>query len=224
MTKKARRLPLLTVVPLAVRVSVIGLPLILVLLGCSEAPERSSVRADESFPNSVGSQWVYAVFDSMANSWDTVRVDIISTVDIGFGDRASVWRYTRSDAVWHRYMRTAGRRVLEYHNPDRTAASTLYIFPLQVGNRWISNPTWHDTSFVTMIDTVPSLSRVFENAFFIERKWQASGSSGRADTWFVPRIGIVKLNLWATTSMDTTRELWELIDCKVEIPPDSSLP
>ncbi len=195
--------------------------LLLLLVSCDEETRESVEGAEESFPNGVGSQWVYAVYDSITGSADTAQVDIMRTVDIGNGIEAAVWRYTRSEAVWYRYMRTTGSRVIEYRDTNRASGNTLYYFPLEVGIRWVSNPTWDDTSTVVMRDTVSFPARVFENAVFVERRWNTPGSSGRTDTWFVPKVGIVKLSLWSATSADTTHEVWELVSCKLETQQDS---
>lgn len=193
----------------------------LLLVSCDERTREPTEAAEQSFPNSVGSQWVYTVYDSITGSIDTAQVDIVRTVDIGNGVQAAVWKYTLSDAVWYRYMRTADRRVLEYRDTNRASGNTLYLFPLEVGTKWVSNPSWSDTSIVVMRDTLSFPARVFENAVFVKRGWNTPGSSGRTDTWFVPKVGIVRLSLWSATAADTTCELWELISCKLELQQDS---
>lgn len=183
---------------------------------CSESsPPVEKVLASEFFPNTVGCTWQYSAYDSITGRTDTVTVEIVGSVKLTNGAEAAVWRHQKSDTIWYRYLSTQGRRVVEYPEISGASANLVYVFPMTIGTEWVSNPLWADTSHVVMSDSARHPACTLGAAYFVERSWSAGVSHGFADTWFVPKVGIIQSDLFSVNSVDTTRETWELISCSL---------
>ncbi len=183
---------------------------------CSESsPPVAKVLASELFPNTVGCTWRYAAFDSITGRADTVTVEIVGSITLTNGAEAAVWRHQKSDTIWYRYLSTQGRRVVEYPEISGGSANLVYIFPMTIGTEWVSNPRWADTSHVVKSDSARHPACALGAAYLVERSWSAGVSHGFADTWFIPKVGIIGSDLFSANSVDTTRETWELISCSL---------
>jgi len=192
--------------------------------GCVAPKPEARDEVSPNFPNNVGSFWVYEVFDSNDQLVDTARVEIVGTIQIKPEEVASVWKHQKSDSVWYRYVRVHGNRVIEYPRLDGVGASTLYRFPISVGDSWSSNPAWNDYSEVMAVDSSTHPAFHDRPAFYIVRHWETPVSVGNHDTWLIPDVGIIKSNLFSVSGVDSVREKWELIECSVVEDGDSVNP
>jgi hypothetical protein len=142
----------------------------------------------EDFPNTIGSQWTYAVFDSLTHQPDTLVATIVGQTVLANNMAATVWRMAYSNLTDSQYVELANDTMTVYYRRERT----LFVFPFQVGSMWIGSFLRDSNSVVHRGQiTVPAGS--FASGFQIREKWSFPQDSGEAVTWMVPRVGIVDL-------------------------------
>ena len=157
------------------------------------------------FPNVIGDTWVYAVYDSLNSTADTLTVKVAGIVTTSDRRNLMVWTYSSksgsnisytvsySDTL---YVYSGKDTVYSYYDRNGTQLESKIAFPLQVGMQWQNNTTGlTDLSQVTQQQTVTVPAGSFQNSFLILRNKNGLNDYLTVNTWFKERTGIVKLYL-----------------------------
>ncbi|MCX6227152.1 MAG: hypothetical protein NTV01_20785 [Bacteroidia bacterium] len=186
----------------------IFLILLVVLSGCmkeNECPKLSR----EYFPNRIGNWWVYDRFDSLAMEKTILKVEIKRDSVWKDGLTYKMWVFNKSNLYDTLYVRTTIDSVLFYRYLEGSPQEVM-LMPLSVGQSWV-HPVWvRDSTRVLSKDTVEVENETFSNAYRIRRRLFAFNDYMTDDRWFVPYLGIVKLENWHYLFGWISKENWLL--------------
>jgi len=165
--------------------------------------------SDSYFPNETGHWWIYDRFDSLAMSRSSLRVEIIGDSIYHDGTVYKVWVYGKNNLQDTLFVRENADSVLFYRYLDGFPADVL-ILPLTAGKAWV-HPLWvRDSSRVMPAESVSVSGEVFSNAYPIERRLFAFNDYLSETRWFVPKLGLVKLENWHYLFGWISKENWIL--------------
>lgn len=180
--------------------------------GVTQPPDGGSIL---DFPNKVGNVWTYSLFDSLSHQSDTVTVRIVGQTTIPGNKPATVWQKTFRSHVDTEFVFISSDtvRIISKANINAQWDNTKYLFPLQIGKRWRGDFVT-DTSTVVENRAITVIAGTFPDAFGIEERWGAFNDYGSVTTWFVPKVGIVKMHRreWGFVF---SNETWELLSYQV---------
>lgn len=182
----------------------------LLLSACENSTETNPPPdSTNTFPNKVGDQWIYSVYDSLSHSVDTLTISIVGTT-VGNGKDLTIW--TKKSNFYNDtiYVYVNRNTVYFYDDAYPTVADHKIEFPLEVGNYWINTDQVSDSSIVKNIESVTVPADTYSDAYRIERDWGSFNVYGHSVTWFVDNVGIVKL-YQRIQGFDNIRETWELM-------------
>lgn len=186
------------------------LMLLAVMSGCIQENDCSRL-SDEYFPNRIGNWWVYDRFDSLAMEQTTLRVEIMRDSVWKDGQIYRMWVFNKSNLYDTLYVRTAIDSVLLYRYLEGFPEEVILI-PLSVGQSWV-HPVWvRDSTRVLSLDTAAVGGELFSNAYRIHRRLFAFNDYLTDDRWFVPNLGIVRLENWHYLFGWISKENWYLKD------------
>jgi hypothetical protein len=170
------------------------------------------------YPIGVGCSWVYSVRDSFGlNSIDTVTIEVLSEETLPNGKSTTLQRYSSHSRL--RYQFNYTEQVIIDHDTIRTldggSPKSLFVVPFSVGKGWRGPRRFGlDTSLVTAQGTVTVPSGTFSDAYYIKRSYQDVDSQYFENSWFVPKLGWVRI-LQASNGTIMTYYVWELISFRV---------
>ncbi len=194
---------------------IIALIIPFLLSACENSTDNNPPEVNAgSFPNKVGDQWVYAVYDSLSASIDTLTVSIADTTRTN-GKDLTIWvrkSHTYNDTL---YVSVDKSTVNFYEDPNSDVVDHSIVFPLEVGKTWKNPNQAPDSSIVKSKEPVSVPADDFPNAYMIERNWGGFNVHGHSITWFVDNVGIVKMyNL--EQGFVYIKEDWELLSYNVQ--------
>ncbi len=157
----------------------------------STGPSDSRQSSSAYFPNSVGSQWKYSIFDKHNSLYDTLRVTIVGSSTMPNGKKVTLWRYATSEMIDMVYYYSANDTVEIYKSV--LFLDSRLLFPLSVGKSWnaIGTTKISDSIVVTRDSVFKDLRSDGPKGYCLERNWGGLNDYGVATYWFVPGIGIV---------------------------------
>jgi hypothetical protein len=182
--------------------------LLIVLSGCRKEPDCYKL-SDEYFPNRIGNWWIYDRFDSLAMEQTTLRIGIIRDSVWKDGNTYKMWVFHKSNLYDTLYVRNTVDSVLCYRYLEGSPEEVM-LFPLSVGLSWVHPILVRDSTHVISKDTVDVGANEFSNAFQIHRRLFAFNDYLTDDRWFVPYLGIVKLENWHYLFGWISKENWYL--------------
>ncbi len=165
----------------------------------------------EQFPNKIGNYWVYQLYDSNYNYIDTVTSEISDSLKLQ-GIWGKVW--TTPPVSGSLTALTIADTIFYYGGQVSALPLYHYVFPMRVGLTWIGSML--DTSQVVGFGAVETPARNFNNGFLLIRKWERPDHMGSIETWIVPNVGVVKINLHDYTLTGFSVRSWSLIDYHLE--------
>jgi hypothetical protein len=183
----------------------------LLLTACENSTETNPPPdSTNTFPNKVGDQWIYSVYDSLSHSVDTLIIRIVG-MTVGNGKDLTIW--TRKSNFYNDtiYVYVNRDTVYFYDDAYPIVADHKIEFPLEVGKYWINTDQVSDSSIVKNIESVTVPVDTYSSAYRIERDGGSFNVYGHSVTWFVDNIGIVKL-YQRIQGFDNIKETWELLD------------
>lgn len=161
--------------------------------------------SNQMFPHAVGDQWVYQYDDGSGDSDQYIYVDIIGKGTLPDGQEATIWTSTLQDRSNERYLLDSSfvvvddQKAIFYDAPCRTCIPQMfdeerrYIFPLQVGNFWVPDGTFGDTTKVLNESSLIVPAGTFENTFQLSKTIGYRTNSFTNDSiWLTPNIGMTK--------------------------------
>ena len=151
------------------------------------------------FPNTIGTEWVYATYDSVHQQADTVDITIIGSTSDSLGT------LTTFLSIKSKTLTESGN--VEYKHDTVTVFggagfSRMYIFPLIVGKSWgYDYGLGGDSVKVISLDSVSVPAGKFSHSFVLrERAYQVGPVAWYiTQTWFVPKIGIIKMYTYGSS-------------------------
>jgi hypothetical protein len=163
------------------------------------------------FPNSVGSKWTYATYDSISQMRDTVEVSILGTIPLPNATLATQWQYKYSSRV-------DTLTVVQYSDTIEFRSYTLvptFIFPLQVGNGWGTQDV--DTFTVALQDTISVPVGSF-SSYRVDQQSLLPNDGSFFQYWVAPKVGIVKQfqRQFLTISPKRTKTTWILLSYSIQ--------
>jgi hypothetical protein len=81
---------------------------------------------------------------------------------------------------------------------------------MRAGLTWIGSML--DTSRAVGLGAVATPIRTFGNSFLLIRKWERPDHMGSIETWNVPDVGIIKINLHDYNLTGFSVRSWSLVD------------
>lgn len=165
--------------------------------------------SDEYYPNQIGNWWVYERFDSLSMERSDLRVEIVGESVHKDGNKYTIWIFGKNNLYDTLYVRKSGDSILQYRYTDGSPMETL-ILPLSQGKYWHNPFMFFDTTRVAGPEKLITPAGIYDNSWRLTRKWYAFNEFISDNRWFVPYLGIVKLErshrLWGPISNET----WEL--------------
>lgn len=150
------------------------------------------------FPNQVGNHWVYR-FSGYPENTDSIFVDIIGTSRLPNGESATIWTTKFATFTDTSYVTSTAHEAVFYPSPCWSCTPTMptpklrYVFPLQVGNQWLSAGVGGDTIKVLSQSSV-LVGKTGYTAYVLTKTRQPAVNASTQDTlWFVPSVGMVRL-------------------------------
>ena len=179
----------------------------------------------KNFPRTVGSWWMYKhIMDPGYPRRDSeiVTFNIVGKTITSEGFEKLFWlrdpghvidtMIFRNDTVF-----TQGNRLFGFDKK--------YIFPLTIGSRWATTPFtevypqyvyYYDSSKVLSRSALTVSNKTFGNAYLIySDSVFVPGIHGKENRWFVPQIGVVKMNMLIQYPEGIYNESWELLSYDV---------
>lgn len=187
--------------------------LLFVLSGCIKENDCSRL-SDEYFPNRIGNWWTYDRFDSLAMEKTTLRVEIIRDSVWKDGHTYLMWVFSKSNIYDTLYVRTTADSVLFYRYLEGFPQEVMLI-PLATGLSWTHPFFVRDSTKVLSKDTLTVKNIVFTDAYRIRRRLFAFNDYQTDDRWFIPNLGVCKLENWHYLFGWISKENWSLKDFDV---------
>ncbi len=188
-----------------------------------DTPTGGDGTIEYPFPNAVGMLWKYKVYDSLAETTDTVWVSVTDSVMTRCGYTSYRWRlnWVTRDSVVDRFaLAWVDSTMVEFFTDSTYEPMMLerFVFPLEDGAQWTA-PYGADTSRVFIMRSVTVPAGTFRRVALVERVWNPDfeGGGNWSETWLAENAGIVKRHFLSrysdgTTIYVTLNQTWELID------------
>jgi len=198
---------------------VIMTTVVLIAVGCEEDPVTNPTVVVSptlgTFPLTIGSEWTYRRTDSLAATVTTVTVTIDQQLPSVPG--LTVYQWLVDDGTDEDTLTVtieADTLTLSSNSTALDAFFTRYVFPFLVGDGW-DGLTAADSVRVLSRGDLETFSLDFDNAFEVEREYQAPNQLNTTTHWFVPNIGIAQIALREFFFTITRNETWELTSFRV---------
>jgi hypothetical protein len=213
---------------------VLGLPAAFII-GCNQetTTEPSPVAQIDVFPDAPGTWWVYAVQETVYEGNDlgytfddTVRVEVVGTLDHPVLGPSRHWVFTFPDTACDLYVHTdsSGVRFAEFTSPDTLPDPWPAVLPLEIPLELPLAPgrTWEITTrdFFQHSVTVGSWAAVvtpegrFDLALPVHDAVFVPNSPTTYDVWFVKDVGAVRMEFYNlfTLGPEIAQCRWALVD------------
>jgi len=169
----------------------------------------------DDFPNNVGCQWIYEVYDNLMGVTDTVTVAIIDTITLADIIPAAVWEFTWNGSIDTQYVSVVNDTVSVYPTRDISFLTAMYIYPLEVGTSWTyRHRLGNATSIVDGSGAFFVNSVVYRNSFRVETEIRGIvfDDFSTCSVWLASETGMIWMNLYEEFNYSLfTIQRWELI-------------
>lgn len=142
------------------------------------------------FPNSIGNEWVYDVFDSITNKEYEVKITIVKAVPFSPGVIAKMWKIkypTRIDSLFV----VEDNGTVKVYDWNKYSRADTYILPLNVGATWQGSWTY-DLYRVEKQDSIIINNNHFKNGINILELGTAPNYKRTKNEWFIPYLGMAR--------------------------------
>lgn len=165
------------------------------------------------FPNAVGNQWVYNLYDSLSHTFDTLTVTITGNTTLADSMEAAIWVYDYAvrQFVDTQYVSVRDSLVLVYRRKAGDIGPLQpdleYVIPFRIGQTWM-----RDLLTMYSVENTDQLIPDFRNTSYRIRR--TTVSSGTDFLWFHPHIGLTR-NRSNTTLYNGTPSALEIISYRL---------
>ncbi len=178
--------------------------LLIINFSCSDSSTNPQPEPNTAvFPNTIGDTWVYAVYDSLNSTEDTLTVKVSSIVTALNSRNLMVWIYRANSGMNSNYtinnldtayVYSGNDTVYFYNNNAGSQFESKMVFPLQVGLQWGNAATGIvDTSQVVDQNSITVPAGTFQKTYHILRTKNGLNDYMTVNLWFTERVGIIKL-------------------------------
>jgi hypothetical protein len=181
---------------------------LLTVASCKKENEEPTL-SDQYFPNRVGNYWVYDRFDSLDMEATELKIEIVKDSVANDGYTYCMWLFSKSKMYDTLYVRTTEDSILFYRYLEGYPFEVM-LQPLTLGQKWTQPYMVRDSSFVLTKDTLTIGSFQYPNAYKIHRRLAAFNDYMSDDRWFIPNLGIAKLENWHYLFGWISKETWLL--------------
>lgn len=185
------------------------------LVNCAQN-KSENLNPDNYFPNAVGNKYTYNVVDSVSNTTYTVNVAVVGKTTLPNGQPATIWTYTYPNSIDTNYVFSNKDSVMFYSNQKldySTSITNVYHLPLSIGAKWRVS-FLGDTSTVISNNAISVNGKTYNNTYLIHEQGHQYNYGTDRDQWYVPNIGMIKLNIMEP--INATRQLWVLINYQIK--------
>ncbi len=200
--------------------------IVLLQLSCSSnSTQPKPYNNSAVLPNYTGNTWVYAVYDSLNSTKDTITVQVAGVTHAPDNTLLMIWKYTSSSGDVSAYLPFSNDTSYVYSGQDTVYfffdqkmhyINSKFAFPLEVGKEWSNNAVGiSDTSEVTEKKQISTPVETFTNAFHIERNRNGLNDYISISYWFVNDVGFAKL-YFKETGFSFRTFTWNLISYSVQ--------
>ncbi len=191
------------------------LAIMVFLAACENSTENKNPKpgGTDVFPDKVGDKWVYAVYDSLSQTTDTLNVQIVGTTLSTNNKSLKIWVFSSRSYNDSMFVSVSDSAVYFYEDRNATFINQKIEFPLEINKYWINPNLQTDSTIVKGIESVTVPADTYPDAYKLERVWLSFNVHGHSVTWFVNNIGIVKLyqRIQGFDNINQTRELLSYI-------------
>ncbi len=157
------------------------------------------------FPNQIGYNWMYNVYDSVANKSETLKISIIGDTKTD-GLESKIWLLDYPDHA---------DTIFVSENKDTVIFNTstvkkIYITPFFVNQSWEELKTSTNKSEVIGLEHITTEAGSFSNIYVITRNIKSPNYSLSEKIYYKPTIGIIKLYSKEFNMGPFKIETWEL--------------
>jgi len=151
------------------------------------------------FPNSIGTEWVYQLVDTLIDLVDTVKVRVVGKLQNQYYDSVMVWAFRGREYIDTMFVATDGQVVSEFFDTLVVMPFVFwpYEFPMAVGRHWgilTSAPIPHVDDKARVMTPAGSFRSGFRYRMgggFLNEYWYL-------EDWLVPGVGVAtrKFGRW----------------------------
>jgi hypothetical protein len=180
------------------------------------------------FPNTIGSQWKYAINgvtksifgDTIGVIIDTLDISVADSVRFSDGQPAMVWHYHYLHKEEIHYIVTIGDTVLFTTSSGTAPPSyydTVFSFPLYEGKTWTTEYGHGDFSVHSQANIVVPVD-TFTSGYMIREDYAEPNYMEISNRWFVPHVGIVRYDFEShcTVCSNPVYYSWKLLSYTVK--------
>ena len=192
-------------------------------LSCDKDTATANKPASEYFPNSVGNNWEYDVYDSSSARMHsdfpreyTVKVSIIGNKTLLDNSKASIWLYQYPWGTDTNYVSVVSDTVKIY-DPFRIKdlhgllfPLRIYILPFAAEKRWDGKLLLIDSFHIYTEHQVSLLHQSFTDCFRMYHYYLAPNIENIDNYWFKPNIGMLKIYYSDYNNAPYDIYLWQL--------------
>ncbi|MDX9857768.1 MAG: hypothetical protein RBT76_08270 [candidate division Zixibacteria bacterium] len=200
-----------------VRVSVVSAVCLVVgvTLSCTTQSVEPEVIGEGTYPAAVGTQWIYARYDSVRSSQDTITITITSSRPLQNGCMEHTARYKAGDTLRDDTLVTCGDTATWLSgNGYNSWITERYVFPLTVGNAW-SASFEYDSVWVRQKNLLAVPAGEFYKTYQLERIMFFLNYSLVDRIWVAPGYGVIQKHVrrsWIEPDFREQNDVWTLID------------
>jgi hypothetical protein len=174
-----------------------------------------------SFPNTIGSLWIYQVYDGYNNLIDTVEVKIFANASPTKLQTAAVWAYNYyhdPSKNYNKFISVKDNLAIQYTSFDDSVGIKLFQFPLSLGSSWYVGHSWDSTFHADTAKVIEITNQKFNNITYtvykIKRMFQVNAGLYTTEyIEFIPDLGILSDD---KAEFFTAREKLVLIDYSIK--------
>ena len=177
--------------------------------------------ASDLFPLSLGSQWTYSIYDSVAKRADTVHVVLDATQQSVAGTYAYLWLYEYTTHTDSMYSVISGDTI-DFYSPYQfhyllsgspQFPSLTFVFPIDSGQTW-QTPSY-SISVTEGSISVPAGS--FPSSLGVYDQPHIGNAAGGTTYWLAPGVGIVQEDIRWTEHIHNTQgnATWQLLSYSI---------
>ncbi len=184
------------------------------LSACRKDGDAAVPTTGTYFPNAVGNEWRYAVYDSVSRQASALTVRVVGTATLSDGQPATVWRYAFATRVDTQYVALRGDTVRAYAGRDarRSQRVVWAVLPLQVGAHWQSVA---QTSQVVRQGPVTTPAGTFPQTLTVHHvDARCCNYYLREDSGLAPGVGLVRYGR-LENGFGRGRSSWTLVSYRV---------
>ena len=142
------------------------------------------------FPNEVGDEWVYDVYDSVQEKRYSVTVRVAGTIMLPQKGATKIWTFQYPEAIDTNYVVRTNDTIV-FYSKDLIDKVHVFVVPMTVGNTWFGG--WlYDQYMVSSLTSKKVNGVSYDSAYLINENGNSPNYRRIKAEWFVPKLGMVE--------------------------------